>query len=46
MAAGAESPGARTLAAAAGLDLVFNHTNEGNHLGPTLNFKGFANEIY
>jgi glycogen operon protein len=28
------------------LDVVFNHTNEGNHLGPTLNFKGFANEIY
>jgi glycogen operon protein len=28
------------------LDVVFNHTDEGNHLGPTLNFKGFANEIY
>jgi glycogen operon protein len=28
------------------LDVVFNHTNEGNHLGPTLNFKGFGNEIY
>jgi glycogen operon protein len=28
------------------LDVVFNHTNEGNHLGPTFNFKGFANEIY
>jgi glycogen operon protein len=28
------------------LDVVFNHTNEGNHLGPTLNFRGFANEIY
>jgi glycogen operon protein len=28
------------------LDVVFNHTNEGNHQGPTLNFKGFANEIY
>jgi glycogen operon protein len=28
------------------LDVVFNHTNEGNHLGPTFNFKGFANEVY
>jgi isoamylase len=28
------------------LDVVFNHTNEGNHLGPTFNLKGFANEIY
>jgi glycogen operon protein len=28
------------------LDVVFNHTNEGNHLGPTFNFKGFGNEIY
>src|SRR5215471_2424976 len=28
------------------LDVVFNHTNEGNHQGPTFNFKGFANEIY
>jgi glycogen operon protein len=28
------------------LDVVFNHTNEGNHLGPTYNFKGFANEVY
>jgi glycogen operon protein len=28
------------------LDVVFNHTNEGNHQGPTLNFKGFGNEIY
>jgi glycogen operon protein len=28
------------------LDVVFNHTSEGNHLGPTLNFKGFGNEIY
>jgi glycogen operon protein len=27
------------------LDVVFNHTNEGNHLGPTFNFKGFGNEI-
>jgi glycogen operon protein len=28
------------------MDVVFNHTNEGNHLGPTFNFKGFANEIF
>jgi glycogen operon protein len=28
------------------LDVVFNHTNEGNHEGPTFNFKGFGNEIY
>lgn len=28
------------------LDIVFNHTAEGNHLGPTLNFKGLDNHIY
>ncbi|MBF2007944.1 MAG: glycogen debranching protein GlgX [Chlorogloeopsis fritschii C42_A2020_084] len=28
------------------LDVVFNHTDEGNHLGPTINFKGFDNSIY
>jgi isoamylase len=28
------------------LDVVFNHTNEGNHEGPTINFKGFDNSIY
>lgn len=28
------------------LDVVFNHTNEGNHMGPTINFKGFDNSIY
>ncbi len=28
------------------LDVVFNHTNEGNHLGPTINFKGFDNSVY
>ncbi len=28
------------------LDVVFNHTSEGNHLGPTINYKGFANSIY
>jgi isoamylase len=28
------------------LDVVYNHTAEGNHLGPTLSFKGLANETY
>ena len=28
------------------LDVVFNHTGEGNHLGPTLSFKGIDNSIY
>ena len=28
------------------LDVVFNHTTEGNHLGPTINFKGLDNSIY
>lgn len=28
------------------LDVVFNHTAEGNHLGPHINFKGFDNNIY
>ncbi|GAB1545372.1 glycogen debranching protein GlgX [Scytonema sp. NUACC21] len=28
------------------LDVVFNHTAEGNHLGPTINFKGFDNSVY
>jgi glycogen operon protein len=28
------------------LDVVFNHTAEGNHLGPTINFKGVDNSIY
>lgn len=28
------------------LDVVFNHTNEGNHEGPTINFKGIDNNIY
>ena len=27
------------------LDVVFNHTTEGNQRGPTLNFKGFANSV-
>jgi glycogen operon protein len=28
------------------LDVVFNHTSEGNHLGPTLSFKGLENRVY
>jgi glycogen operon protein len=28
------------------LDVVFNHTAEGNHLGPTLSFKGLENRVY
>ena len=28
------------------LDVVFNHTREGNHYGPTVSFKGLDNNIY
>ena len=28
------------------LDVVFNHTAEGNHLGPTISFKGLDNNVY
>jgi len=28
------------------LDVVYNHTAEGNHLGPTLSMKGFDNSAY
>jgi len=28
------------------LDVVYNHTAEGNHLGPTLSFKGYDNPSY
>jgi isoamylase len=28
------------------LDVVYNHTAEGNHLGPTINFRGIDNEAY
>lgn len=28
------------------LDVVFNHTAEGNHLGPTISFKGLENSVY
>jgi isoamylase len=28
------------------LDVVYNHTAEGNHLGPTLSFKGLDNPTY
>ena len=28
------------------LDVVFNHSDEGNHLGPTFSFKGLDNQTY
>jgi glycogen operon protein len=28
------------------LDVVYNHTAEGNHMGPTLSFRGIDNECY
>jgi isoamylase len=28
------------------LDVVFNHTDEGNQFGPTISFRGFENTIY
>jgi glycogen operon protein len=28
------------------LDVVYNHTAEGNHMGPTLSFRGVSNQIY
>ena len=28
------------------LDIVFNHTREGNHFGPTMCFRGLDNDIY
>src|SRR6476660_7128462 len=28
------------------LDVVYNHTSEGNHLGPTLSFRGIDNSTY
>jgi len=28
------------------LDVVFNHTAEGNHMGPTFSFKGLENRVY
>jgi isoamylase len=28
------------------LDVVFNHTSEGNHAGPVINFRGIDNSIY
>ena len=28
------------------LNVVYNHTAEGNHLGPTLSFRGIDNEVY
>jgi glycogen operon protein len=28
------------------LDVVYNHTGEGNHLGPTISFRGIDNDAY
>ncbi|CAN5602041.1 hypothetical protein BH11CYA1_BH11CYA1_28820 [soil metagenome] len=28
------------------LDIVFNHTREAGHMGPTVSFKGFDNKVY
>ncbi|MFH1192517.1 MAG: glycogen debranching protein GlgX [bacterium] len=28
------------------LDVVFNHTGEGDHIGPVINFKGIDNSVY
>jgi len=28
------------------LDVVFNHTSEGDHQGPTFCYRGFANDVY
>ncbi|MDY6783828.1 MAG: glycogen debranching protein GlgX [Cyanobacteriota bacterium] len=28
------------------IDVVYNHTGEGNHMGPTLSFRGIDNEAY
>lgn len=28
------------------IDVVYNHTGEGNHLGPTLSFRGIDNQAY
>ncbi|GAW69074.1 glycogen debranching protein [Geoanaerobacter pelophilus] len=28
------------------LDVVYNHTSEGDHKGPTFCFRGFANDVY
>lgn len=28
------------------LDIVFNHTREGDHLGPTVSFRGLDNNVY
>ncbi|MDO3398236.1 alpha-amylase family glycosyl hydrolase, partial [Nocardioides sp. SOB44] len=28
------------------LDVVYNHTAEGNHMGPTLSFKGIDKQAY
>ena len=28
------------------LDVVYNHTSEGNHMGPMLSFRGIDNPTY
>lgn len=28
------------------MDVVFNHTAEGNEMGPTISFRGFDNHVY
>ncbi len=28
------------------MDVVFNHTAEGNEMGPTISFRGFDNRVY
>jgi isoamylase len=28
------------------MDVVFNHSAEGNEMGPTLSFRGLANKVY
>lgn len=28
------------------MDVVFNHTAEGNEMGPTISFRGFENRVY
>lgn len=28
------------------MDVVYNHTGEGDHMGPTINFKGIDNAVY
>ena len=34
------------IASRSGLDVVYNHTAEGNQMGPTLSFRGIDNAVY